>query len=885
MEQEWRFHLESRVADLVAGGLPREQAEHQAAREFGPALKWKEESHEARGAVWLDDARRDVVYAWRQLRRSPGFALAAIITFALGIGATTAIVSVVHAVLVRPLPFANADRLVQIVDHLPADEHGAARRVPTALELHEFEDLRARVRTLKRIGLYVGANLTMTGRGEAHRLVATRMSADFLAMLGDQPILGRGFDASDEASGNTALVVLSFGVWQRLFGGSPDALGQSLTLDGQPYTVIGVMPATFAFPDRLTDVWVPFGYEPQPGVSRRFFVYGEVAEGVPLDAASAEVSGLLQEPRGFSPVEDFLAAGEPLPFGLAGWKDELVAPVRPALQLLAAAAIAVLLLACINIATLLLARGTSRQREISIRVALGAGRSRLIRQLLTESLLVSVAGGVVGLWLAAGGLTLLRAWGTGLMRRDLGTAVSIPRLAEVQLDGTVVFIAMALAVASGLLAGMWPALRHALPDRLDVLRGRTSTDATGVGTTRRVSALDPLIVAQVAVAITLMVGGALLMRSFTNLARVDLGFEPANVLTFQVSFPSSRYSRETLVAFGDEVVASVRDIPGVLDSAHTGHLPLSRGGAGGRMTTTPQPPAGPREPGSPPSPEYPMHTWLHHDLPRTLGMTMLDGRSFNEGDRVGSAKVVIVNETLARSGMLGPHPVGQSVYFAMDGPWEVVGVVKDFVRYSLDETPTPIVWFDARQRPPLPGAGGLSTYIAVRTERRTADILPDIRAAVSRVDRDGAVVNVATMDDIVDHAISRPRLYAAMMAVFAVAAVLIAAAGLGGIVSYAVAQRTREVGIRLALGATRRRVLWLFMARGVGLTTLGVVIGLGAAAALSRYLEGLLFGVTPLEPAAFAFAAVLVLSVALLASTLPARRAASVDPLLTLRSE
>lgn len=878
MEQEWRFHLDVRIEDLVSSGLSAAEAEARARAEFGFPIKWKEESREARGLSWLDDFLRDLSYAGRQLRRSPGCTLTAVTVFALGIGATTAIVSVIQAVLIRPLPFANADRLVQLIDRVPADERGPARTTPTALDLDELGELQVRSRTLTRVGLYTGGNLTMTGRGDPVRLVATRMSAEFPAMLGDQPFLGRTFGPNDEAAGHAPAVVLAFSAWQRYFGGARDVLGQPVTLDGRPHIVIGVMPSTFAFPDRITDVWMPFVSEPQAGVSRRFFVYGEIADGVPFQAAVTEVSGLLQELKGFATVEDYVAAGEPLPFGLVGLRETLVAPVRPALMLLAGAATAVLLLACINVTTLLLARGTARQREIGIRVALGASFSRLIRQLLTESVLVSAVGGFAGLWIAASGIALLRVWGTGLLRRDLGQAISIPRLAEVGLDGSTASFAAAVAIASGVAAGLWPAIRHAIPEWLGHPR---RTDArSSHGASRQLNALGSLVVAQIAVAIVLTVGGVLLMHSFVNLSRVDLGFEPANALTFQVSFPTGRYDRDAIGAFSSDIVASVREIPGVDAGAYAHFLPMVQARAGGPMTRTPSPTQSPHEPGISPG-----HIWVHHDFLQTLGMTLFEGRSFSADDRAGRPKVVVVNQALAASGLLGSHPIGQSFYFGMDGPWEVIGVVKDFARFGLDLPAEPIVLFDARQRPPLPGAGGISPYIVIRTTRRAADILPDLRTAVSRIDRDAAIVNIATMNEILGHTVSRPRLYAAGMSVFAIAAVLIAAVGLGGIVACAVAERTREIGIRLAVGASREHVLRLFLVRSLRLAVLGIVIGLGATVALSRSLEGLLFGVSPLEPNGLATATALVLVVVMVAAWLPARRAASVDPLMTLRAE
>lgn len=823
----------------------------------------------------------DLTYALRQLARAPGFALAAMVTLGLGVGVTTAVFTVASAVLVRPLPFPNADRLVRIVDEPSTDGTGSYRRAPSTVEPEEFAELRARAEVLAQVGTYVGASATLTGRGEATALTVTRMSAAFFPMLGERPMLGRGFEEGEEAGALPTVVVLSHGAWQRWFGGSVSVLGQSIQLDGRPVTIVGVMPASFAFPDAHTDAWQPFRPTRVPGRSQRFMVYAAVSPGTQLRAASAQVSAILQELRGFPSADEYQAAGQSLPFGLVSLKDHLVEPVRPAVRLLAIAASTVLLLACVNVATLLLARGAGRQRELATRFAIGASRGRIVGQLFTESLLLAALSGAVGLALASAFVRVLTTLGTALMRRDLGPGVSLPRLSEVQIDVTTLAIVAGLVILSSVIAGVWPALRlgwFASASSLGDYRPDT-------GGTRRLIALGPLVVAQVALAVTLLVGSTLLIRSFANLMRVNLGFEAANVLTFRVSFPAGRYSREALEGFSSQVVERIGAVPGVVATSYTHFLPFVQYRAGGRVATRPKPAEDLRD-SAVRSPERPNHMWVHQDFFRTLGVRISEGRGFTTHDDASRPGVAVVNAALVRSGLLGSAPVGQVVYFGTTPkPWEVVGVVDDFIQFGFGTPTEPEIYTDVRQRPALPGPPGIGPYILVRTAVPPLNVLAAVRSAVSAVDRDAAVISVATMDDIVGNARSRPRLYTALMSLFAASALVIAAASIFGVIAYVVALRRREIGIRMSLGATPGRVVSEFVMQASGRTALGLLIGLGTAAGLVRYLESMLFGVSATDPWSFAAAASLLAIVATAAAFLPAWRAAAVDPVEVLRAE
>lgn len=826
------------------------------------------------------DALRDVAYAWRHCRRAPGFTAAATLTFALGIGITTAVLTVANAVLLRPLPFPNADRLVRIVEAPSAGaSDGGAKQV--AVEPEEFAELRDTITTLSHLGVYTSATATLTGRGDAEPLSVTHMSASFFGMLGATPALGRDFGPSEEAGGPATVVVLSHRVWQRIFQGATDALGQIVEIDGQPVTVIGVMPPGFGFPDALTDAWMPFRPTRLPGRSQRFALYGALAPGVPLSEASAAVSAALQDLRGFPLVDEYRAAGERLPFELVTWKEDMVAPVRPALVLLTVMAALVLLLACVNIATLLLARGTARHREIATRVALGASPGRIVRQLVTESLVLAMGGGVAGLALTATAVRGIAVLGATLERRDFSLASRLPRLEEVHIDVGTLAIVLGLAVVSALVAGLWPALR--LTHTSAAPTSWSSPRVAGAGS-RRFAALGLLVMAQVALSTALLVSGIQVMTSFVHVLRADLGFETDHLLTFRVAFPAGRYSRESLEAFNHRVIDALGRGAGVEAAAYSSQLPFVRSMAGAVASTVPTVPGGEVEEG--PTATRTVNDWVHHEWFHVMGLRIVNGRSLAATDDARAPQVVVVNEALVQSGLLGDAPVGRRLYFgAGSEPWEVVGVVQNFVRFGLGEPERPAAYFDARQRPALPGMPGRGPYVVVKTQQPGLDSLGAIRAAVRAADADATVIDVATMDDIVGSVRARPRLYAALTTVFAAAALLIAAAGIAGVVAYVVAQRRKETGIRLSLGATPARVVGEFVAEAAWRTAAGTVAGLAVAAGLATWLRGILFGVQPPEPGAFVGAAIVIAIVTVGAAGIPARRAARVNPAESLRAE
>lgn len=824
---------------------------------------------------------RDVRDAFTQARRRPGVTLSVVTTLGLGIGITAAVFTVANAVLLRPLPYPNADRLVRLVDEPSA----TMARTATTVEPEEFVALQSQSRGLENVAVHVASTATLTGRGEAVPLNVTRMSAAMFPLLGETPALGRAFVADEEA-GEPDVVVLSHSAWQRLFGGAADVLGQWVQLDGRAVAVVGVMPASFQFPDPLTDAWLPFRPVRTPGRSQRFTVLCALRDGVPMEDAAAEVSALLQELRGFATVEEYRAAGEPLPFSLLSWQDELAAPVRSALLLLAAAATAVLALACVNVATLLLARGLARRREVMTRLAIGASRGAIVRQVLTETLVLTGLGGVASLLVAGGCVRLLTTYGTAVARRDLGADVGIPRLAEVHLDLVTAGLVLVLVLLSTVLAGLWPAIR--MTRRHVSSTGASSwTEArVDMGTTRPLNALGPCLVLQIALSAALLVGGVLTMRSFTHVLAADLGFDTSHLLTFRVAFPAGRYQRESLETFSRDVVDRVAALPGVTGASYTHFLPLVRSRAGGQVATEPGASGEPPSPDAAPSPEWPAATWMHHDLFRVLGVPIVAGRAFTDTDGAGAPRVVVVNEALARSGLFGASPVGRTVYLPPSAePWEIVGVAHDYARFGLAQPAPPEIYFDARQRPALPGAAGLGPYLVARTAGPPLDLLAGVRAAVRAVDAHATVVSIATMDDIVGSGRSRPRLYAGLMGLFAIAGLVIAASGIAGVVAYVVARRTREIGIRMALGATRARVVGELVGQATSRAALGLLLGLALSLAVVRYLDVMLVGIGPYDPLAFVTAATVIAAVVGMAAVVPARRAATVAPTEALRAE
>ena len=831
----------------------------------------------ARGVGVLADAAegcvQEVRYAGRSLRRSPGFALVAVLTLSLGIGANTAIVAVVNAVLLRPLPYYDAARLVRLAEVVPAAESADGRpRRSGNITVAELLELRRHTTALSHVAFSGGpAIMTISGRGEASRLQGMRVGPGMFETLGVPPLLGRGFDATEEAPGGDAVIVLSYPAWQRQFGGDPGIIGETVTLANslssnpspKAYTVIGVMPRGFEFADAQMQFWIPVSWAP----SARGSMIGRLARGVSIQAAAAEVGASLRDMRHAKPSTTY---------ELVPARDGVVESVKPALLVLTAASVFVLLIACVNVGNLLFARSVTRRREIAVRAALGAGRGRLIRLLLTESMILGLLGGLGGTLLAVGGVRLLKTLATTLARMDLGVQLLFPRLEEIGVDASVVAYVAATSLITGVLFGLAPAVRHSRPGlAIDALRESAATAYSGFSLLRRGRTRALLVCVEIALAMMVLAGGALLIHSFLKLSGVDPGYQAKNVLTFQVALPAGRYPLAGLKVFADDLVARVRAVPGVLAAAH-GQLPM----VGLRETAWLR-----NTPAVPQKPDGPEIRLVSRDYLDVMGIKVLAGRGFRETDRAGQPRVLLVNQVLARRNFPGESVVGRQVFAGPDSvPWEIVGVVADVRQSGLDLDPEPQVFAQVSQWPGTT-VFPLGPYFSARTESNPAAIVPHVREIARQLDAEAGLFNVATMEQVVVNRISRLRLYAVLLGVFAGVAGALAAIGIYGVMAYSVAQRTREIGIRMALGARPSAVMVLVLGQSTLVTLVGITAGLAGAAAVTRYLQGMLFGLTPLDPATFAAVAVAFAAVAMLAAYLPARGATKVDPTIALRTE
>jgi putative ABC transport system permease protein len=731
--------------------------------------------------------------------------------------------------------------------------------------------------------MYLTTGSTIATGDRAMRLTGLRMSADMFGMLGTSPFLGRTFEAREAAAGSDGVVIFSYAVWQQLFAGEPDIIGRTVMLDARAYEVLGVMPPDFRFPDPYIQYWVPYVFPAGRGaLLQRTSPIARLRRGVAPETAAAEVASILRRRR----QDAGLQASAAPQVQVIRIHEQLVAPVKPALLVLAGAVGCVLIIACVNVANLLLARTVARRREIAVRRALGASNGRLARQALTESVLLALIGGVAAVALAAAAVGSLRAIGLGLQRRDLGVGVGIPRLDEVGLDIPVLLFTLAASVLTGLLFGVAPAFRHSRGTPLHALRGVAASTVSGFDLLRRQPGQGLLVVVEIAMAVILLVGGGLLLRSFAKLSNVDLGYEPSNILTFRVSVPGGRAAAARSAALAEDLVERLVSVPGVRGAAYAEHLPLVQTRSGVPLRRTPDFPTGPPPPpGAANAPQFADVHVVSRDFLGVLGMRLAAGRGFRAGDGAGQPPVMLVNETLARSGWFAGNPIGQRIYAIGRTPWEIVGIVEDVRQYGLDQQPAPQVFVDLRQLPGPAGATGAVEYFAIRLVGERTDMVPTLRELVRQLDDVATVESVATMEQLVSNAVARPRLYTVLLGLFAAIAAALAVIGVSGVMAYAVAQRTREVGIRLALGAQRAAVLRLILGQSLLLTALGIVVGLAGAAGLSRYLERFLFGIAPLDVVTFAAVALTFTLAAALAAVVPARRAMRVDPAVALRSE
>jgi predicted permease len=952
--EEIRAHLEIEAERLVAEGMAADEARAAARRAFGNVTLVRERYYASRRVMWLDDLRTDVRQARRTLLRHPGFALVAILTLAFGIGANTAIFSVVHAVLLRPLPFKDADRLVRIAEIAPAPAAPAALASPSPntskgtstntikssnsnavspgnssspiaapprqmapLNVSDLAALQAQTRTLSHIGVHLSTMVTMTGTDGLIRVLGVRLSPSLLSMLGAQTAVGRTFDARDERAGAEPVVMIGHAMWQRHFSGAPDVIGKRLVLDGSAYTIAGVMTRGFQFPDRNTQFWLP--YVPAtsgPAMRQRMPFTARLKDGVSLAAASAEINSLLPRLRGDAST----AATAPPRFTLVPLLELQVAPFRPVLYVLAAAVAIVLLIACVNVTNLLLARTAARQRDLAVRRALGATRGRLARAALTESAMLALIGGAAGVALAFGGVRVLRTLGMALAPRDMGPGFRIPRIEDIGIDTPVLVFTAAIAVIVAVLTGLAPALRESRALPIGALRHTSSSAISGFNLMRRHGLHGLLVVAEIGMAVTLFVGAALLMHSFVKLSRVDPGYDPSGVMTFRITLPGER-TDDQRKAFAAALAARFHSLPGVVSAGYAESLPTVRLGRLATLSAT-QPPRPSPKPGPGPGPGLPVapvREWAPGERPdtrlvskdylKTMGIRVVAGRGLRDDDGSGQPPVLLINQALARTGFLGANPIGTRIYVSgpvtfdprmldptreAPQPWEIVGIVNDVHQGDASEEAGPQIFVDYRQLPGPSGPPGSPMYFVVRTEAVPGDaaaadlaavVTSSIRPFARQLDPLPLIEAVEPMTQLVASSIARPRAYTTLMGVFAAVAVVLAAIGIYGVMAYAVVRRTHEIGIRMALGAERGRVLRLVLGQSLLLTTIGIIAGLMGAAAVTRYLEGFLFGLTPLDPPTFAAASLAFACIATIAALVPARRATQVDPLIAIRTD
>jgi putative ABC transport system permease protein len=793
---------------------------------------------------------QDLRYGFRTFVRQPAFALTAIVALALGIGANTAVFSVVYAVLLKPLPFAEPDRLIYLHDTYPA--------VPSAsVSWPKFVALRDGNRTLSSMAALAPASLAITGRGEPQQIAAQRVSGDFFTVFGVPPLAGRPLTPTDDIENSGKVIVLSYGLWQRRFGGDPKIVGEAVTVNGEPYTVTAVMPPAFNYPAGA-EAWVPFALPATFQGNNFLRVAGRMKPGVTVTQAYEDLQAVtaafnqanqLQRDIKIYPLHAFLVSRN-----------------RQMLLVLQGTVAFVLLIACANVANLLLARGVSRGRELSIRAAIGAGRGRLVRQLLTESVLLSLLGSIVGV--------LLASW---LLRLFLALApANFAGVQAIRIDTPTLLVTLGIAMATGVLFGLAPARHGFRVDPNDSLRDTGARGATSAGAK---GASRALVVAEISLAMVLVIGAGLMVKSLMRLQSQDAGFKPDGVMTFQLNLPPGKYSTpERAVTTVERIVSELRSIPAVSAAGAINMIPLLNFGMNASFSIAGRPPFA--QQGRAPVVEYRAVTSGYF---AAMGIPMKRGAEFTGQETAATPPIVIINETMARQFWPDANPVGQRIQLTWEPPSvvrEIVAVAGDARSQALSAAPA-LESYVPYPQSPLPGMG-----FVVRTEGiDPASILPAARQRIGAIDPDLPLVRPQTLAAVVDTAAGSTRLSSVLTAVFAVLAALLASVGIYSLIAYSVAERTRELGIRVALGADRRAVVRLIVGEGLKLAAIGIGIGLAGSYLLTGTLQTLLFEVSPLDPAVLATTSAAVLLVAIVASYVPARRALRIDPMTALRAE
>jgi len=871
--EELAQHLDDSYAELLAGGAIQAEAYRQTLSELhGSELLVRELRHVERQVTpepivlgtnrrknMIADLWQDLRFGARMLMKEPGFTLIAVITLALGIGVNTAIFSVVNSVLLRPLPFDEAERLVRVYVTVPAR---GIRTNPASWP--NFADWRAQNSVFDAMAAYSGANATFTGGEAPEQIEGVAASGDLFAVLNAQPMAGRVFLRADEEPGANDVIVISHGLWQRSFNGDPKIVGRQVTLDATGYTVIGVMPRGFHFPldQSKVDYWVPLNPRSETNQERGanyLNVTARLKKGVSIEQAQAEMTAIASRLE-----QEYRDRNAGRGMNIAPLHESLVGDVRRALLVLLAAVGFVLLIACANVANLQLARAASRGRELAIRTALGAGRGRIVRQLLTESLMIAAIGGAIGLLLAAWGVDLLVA----TMPED------IPRAGGIGLDARALGFTAAVTLLTGLAFGLAPTLQSSKADLTESLKdgGRGASEGARRNRTRSL-----LVVTEVALSLVLLAGAGLLIKSFRRLLDVNPGLNPNGVLTASVALPSGKYPEEARQsAFFQQALNRIAALPGVEAVGVVDPMPLGGSMAMNILSIEGRPPLQPGER------LVTNSRVISADYLKAMGIPLLRGRALIERDNVDAPQVMLINESFARRYFPNADPLGQRIRLTIAANFvaEVVGIVGDVKHQGLEREAGPEAYVSYLQVP-----NPIMSLIVRASSGDPTSLTGSIRQAVGQVDKDQPLYDVKPMMEWLSESVARQRFNMLLLAVFAAVALLLAAIGVYGVISYSVAQRTHEIGIRMALGAQRGDVLKLVVGQGLALTLVGVACGVAGAFGLTRLMEGLLFRVTATDPLTFIGVAALIVIVTLLACYIPARRAAKVDPLVALRCE
>jgi putative ABC transport system permease protein len=862
LSDEIRAHLEEKVEELVEGGMPREAAEFAARREFGSVTQIEEHARETWRWPTVESILADCRYGARMLRKHPGFTLAAVITLALGIGANTAIFSVVNTVLLRPLPYPDPSRIVFLSE--------TARDMPDlSIALANFRDWEKMNTVFDSLVAYRSENLNLTGHGEPQRLAIREVTAGLFPTLGVEPILGREITANDDKPGAEPVILLSDSLWARAFGRDPSVLGRRLTLDGQSYTVIGVLPSSHFHPSwRTFDGFTSLGRmeDVLGGPTRRgehpgIYAYGRLKPGITIEQARANMIEVAAQLGKQYPKTNGTSSVALIPL-----LDAVVEDSRAPLLMLMGAAGFVLLIACANVANLLTARATERQREVALRSALGASGPRLARQFLCESVLLALIGGGLGL--------IVASFTTSALSKLASSA--IPRMEDVAIDRTVLAFTFIVSVLTGIVFGTFPALTAYRSDPNEVLK--TGSFATGRGVIH-MKFRNVLVGAELAISLVLLVGAALTAKSLLRVIQADPGFETMDVLAGSFSLPDNTYTNdEQRRQFTQQLVQKVSALPGVTVAGFKNPL-LGGMQTGLIIEGQPKP-----EPGRAPTTDFARVT---PGAMEALGMRLLQGRFFNEGDNEISERVIIIDETTAQKFWPGQDPIGKHMVIMLgpephDGkmPWQtVVGVVRQLKNYGVDQ-PARFETFVPNAQ--FPGMGG---NVVLRSHQDPARLVPAVRQAMRSIDPNLPLYDVRTMQAVSEETVAPRKLSVVLLSLFSGIALILGALGIYGVMAYVVSGRTHEIGLRMALGAKPRDVNRLLLGQGARVVLAGVVVGIVASLFLAHLLRSMLFGVSATDPMIFAGVAALLSVVALLACYIPARAATALDPMVALRYE